>query len=202
MLICLRIKKQYAPIERRLGAPKRILLICGIFLRTFARNTDDMDDCYPRHLISVKDQVTWRCTRRFPTGDRRRSSVFIAPLSLPQERNPLRHEKSSRTGKKHTPKISIANRGYGEKSQIPLSSILPRKSAFEKPENSPNSLPSASWRIKTGLQKRIWHACSPADFIPPQSQWRCNCPLPRRSAAHWMRENAVWAALERKKACA
>ena len=78
MLICLRIKKQYAPIERRLGAPKRILLICGIFLRTFARNTDDMDDCYPRHLISVKDQVTWRCTRRFPTGDRRRSSVFIA----------------------------------------------------------------------------------------------------------------------------
>ena len=29
MLICLRIKKQYAPIERRLGAPKRILLICG-----------------------------------------------------------------------------------------------------------------------------------------------------------------------------
>ena len=88
MLIYLRIKKQYAPIERRLGAPKRILLICGIFLRTFARNTDDMDDCYPRHLISVKDQVTWRCTRRFPTGDRRRSSVFIALWSPQQRRNP------------------------------------------------------------------------------------------------------------------
>ena len=88
MLICLRIKKQYAPIERRLGAPKRILLICGIFLRTFARNTDDMDDCYPRHLISVKDQVTWRCTRRFPKGDRRRSSVFIALWSPQQRRNP------------------------------------------------------------------------------------------------------------------
>ncbi len=88
MLICLRIKKQYAPIERRLGAPKRILLICGIFLRTFARNTDDMDDCYPRLLISVKDQVTWRCTRRFPTGDRRRSSVFIALWSPQQRRNP------------------------------------------------------------------------------------------------------------------
>ena len=88
MLICLRIKKQYAPIERRLGAPKRILLICGIFLRTFARNTDDMDDCYPRHLISVKDQVTWRCTRRFPTDDRRRSSVFIALWSPQQRRNP------------------------------------------------------------------------------------------------------------------
>ena len=81
-------------------------------------------------------------------------------------------------------KIRIAKRGYGEKSQIPLSSILPRKSAFEKPENSPNSLPSASWCIKIGLQKRIWHACSPVDFIPPQSQWRCNCLLPRRSAAH------------------
>ena len=125
-----------------------------------------------------------------PFGRSRRSEI------------PLRHEKSSRIGKKHTPKISIAKRGYGEKSQIPLSSILPRKSAFEKPENSPNSLPSTSWCIKIGLQKRIWHACSPADFIPPQSQWRCNCPLPRRSAAHWMRENAVWAALERKKACA
>ncbi len=97
---------------------------------------------------------------------------------------PLRQEKSSHTGKTHA-KIRIAKRGYGEKSQIPLSSILPRKSAFEKPENSPNSLPSASWCIKIGLQKRIWHACSPAaDFIPPQSQWRCNCPLPRRSAAH------------------
>ena len=122
--------------------------------------------------------LTWECKRRFPKGDRK------ALWSLPQERNPLRHEKSSRTGKKHTPKISIANRGYGEKSQIPLSSILPRKSAFEKPKNPPNSLPSTSWRIKIGLQKRIWHACSPADFIPPQSQWRCNCPLPRRSAAH------------------
>ena len=93
-------------------------------------------------------------------------------------------KKNQVTQEKHTPKIRIANRGYGEKSQIPLSSILPRKSAFEKPENSPNSLPSTSWRIKIGLQKRIWHACSPADFIPPQSQWRCNCPLPRRSAAH------------------
>ena len=122
--------------------------------------------------------LTWECKRRFPKGDRK------ALWSLPQERNPLQHEKSSRTGKKHTPKIRIAKRGYGEKSQIPLSSILPRKSAFEKPENSPNSLPSTSWRIKIGLQKRIWHACSPADFIPPQSQWRCNCPLPRRSAAH------------------
>ena len=122
--------------------------------------------------------LTWECKRRFPKGDRK------ALWSLPQERNPLRHEKSSRIGKKHTPKIRIAKRGYGEKSQIPLSSILPRKSAFEKPENSPNSLPSTSWCIKIGLQKRIWHACSPADFIPPQSQWRCNCPLPRRSAAH------------------
>jgi hypothetical protein len=93
-------------------------------------------------------------------------------------------KKNQVTQEKHTPKISIAKRGYGEKSQIPLSSILPRKSAFEKPENSPNSLPSASWCIKIGLQKRIWHACSPADFIPPQSQWRCNCPLPRRGAAH------------------
>ena len=127
--------------------------------------------------------LTWECKRRFPKGDRRRSSVFIALWSRPQTRNPR-----------------IAKRGYGEKSQIPLSSILPRKSAFEKPENSPNSLPSASWCIKIGLQKRIWHACSPADFIPPQSQWRCNCPLPRRSAAHWMLENAIWAALERKKA--
>ena len=129
--------------------------------------------------------LTWECKRRFPKGDRRHSSVFIALWSRPQTRNPR-----------------IAKRGYGEKSQIPLSSILPRKSAFEKPENSSNSLPSTSWCIKIGLQKRIWHACSPADFIPPQSQWRCNCPLPRRSAAHWMRENAVWAALERKKACA
>ena len=130
--------------------------------------------------------LTWECKRRFPKGDRRHSSVFIALWSRPQTRNPR-----------------IAKRGYGEKSQIPLSSILPRKSAFEKPENSPNSLPSASWRIKIGLQKRIWHACSPAvilfpdenaqadgagesgnRIIPPQSQWRCNCPLPRRSAAH------------------
>ena len=140
--------------------------------------------------------LTWECKRRFPKGDRK------ALWSLPQERNPLRHEKSSHTGKTHA-KIRIAKRGYGEKSQIPLSSILPRKSAFEKPENSPNSLPSASWCIKIGLQKRIWHACSPAvilfpdenaqadgagesgnRIIPPQSQWRCNCLLPRRSAAH------------------
>ena len=58
MLIYLRIKKQYAPIERRLGAPKRILLICGIFLRTFVRNiglrykpaSDDVDDMPSSYL--------------------------------------------------------------------------------------------------------------------------------------------------------
>lgn len=54
MLIYLRIKKQYAPIERRLGAPKRILLICGIFLRTFARNTDDMEIATPVTLSPLK----------------------------------------------------------------------------------------------------------------------------------------------------
>ena len=140
--------------------------------------------------------VTGLCTAKVSKG--RSQSPLVAPAGA---KSPC-DKKKQVTQEKHTPKISIAKRGYGEKSQIPLSSILPRKSAFEKPENSPNSLPSASWRIKTGLQKRIWHACSPADFIPPQSQWRCNCPLPRRSAAHWMRENAVWAALERKKACA
>ncbi len=140
--------------------------------------------------------VTGVCTAKGSRG--RSQSPLVAPAGA---KSPC-DMKNQVTQEKHTPKISIANRGYGEKSQIPLSSILPRKSAFEKPENSPNSLPSASWCIKIELQKRIWHACSPADFIPPQSQWRCNCPLPRRSAAHWMRENAVWAALERKKACA
>ena len=140
--------------------------------------------------------VTGVCTAKGSRG--RSQSPLVAPAGA---KSPC-DMKNQVTQEKHTPKISIANRGYGEKSQIPLSFILPRKSAFEKPENSPNSLPSTSWCIKIGLQKRIWHACSPADFIPPQSQWRCNCPLPRRSAAHWMRENAVWAALERKKACA
>ena len=138
--------------------------------------------------------VTGVCTAKVSKG--RSQSPLVAPAGAKSPCN----MKNQVTQEKHTPKIRIAKRGSGEKSQIPLSSILPRKSAFEKPENSPNSLPSASWCIKTGLQKRIWHACSPADFIPPQSQWRCNCPLPRRSAAHWMRENAVWAALERKKA--
>ena len=140
--------------------------------------------------------VTGVCTAKVSKGRAQSPLVASADAKSPCDK------KNQVTQEKHTPKISIAKRGYGEKSQIPLSSILPRKSAFEKPENSPNSLPSASWRIKIGPQKRIWHACSPADFIPPQSQWRCNCPLPRRSAAHWMRENAVWAALERKKACA
>ena len=146
--------------------------------------------------------VTGVCTAKGSRGQSQTFVCFHCPLVAPAGAKSPCDKKKQVTQEKHTPKISIANRGYGEKSQIPLSSILPRKSAFEKPENSPNSLPSASWRIKTGLQKRIWHACSPADFIPPQSQWRCNCPLPRRSAAHWMRENAVWAALERKKACA
>ena len=122
--------------------------------------------------------VTGVCTAKVSKG--RSQSPLVAPAGA---KSPC-DMKNQVTQEKHTPKISIANRGYGEKSQIPLSSILPRKSAFEKPENSPNSLPSASWCIKIGLQKRIWHACSPADFIPPQSQWRCNCPLPRRSAAH------------------
>ena len=141
--------------------------------------------------------LTWECKRRFPKGDRK------ALWSLPQERNPPATRKIKSHRKNTRQKISIAKRGYGEKSQIPLSSILPRKSAFEKPENSPNSLPSASWCIKIGLQKRIGHACSPAvilfpdenaqadgagesgnRIIPPQSQWRCNCPLPRRSAVH------------------
>ena len=112
-----------------------------------------------------------------------KGAIAKPPCRSRRSEIPLRQEKSSHTGKTHA-KIRIAKRGYGEKSQIPLSSILPRKSAFEKPKNPPNSLPSTSWRIKIGLQKRIWHACSPADFIPPQSQWRCNCPLPRRSAAH------------------
>ena len=85
-----------------------------------------------------------------------------SPLVAPAGAKSPCDKKKQVTQEKHTPKISIAKRGYGEKSQIPLSSILPRKSAFEKPENSPNSLPSASWCIKTGLQKRIWHACSPA----------------------------------------
>ena len=141
--------------------------------------------------------VTGVCTAKVFKG--RSQSPLVAPAGA---KSPC-DMKNQVTQEKHTPKISIAKRGYGEKSQIPLSSILPRKSAFEKPENSPNSLPSTSWRIKIGLQKRIWHACSPAvilfpdenaqadgagesgnRIIPPQSQWRCNCPLPRRSAAH------------------
>ncbi len=123
--------------------------------------------------------VTGVCTAKVSKGRAQSPLVASADAKSPCDK------KNQVTQEKHTPKISIAKRGYGEKSQIPLSSILPRKSAFEKPENSPNSLPSASWCIKIGLQKRIWHACSPAaDFIPPQSQWRCNCPLPRRSAAH------------------
>ena len=122
--------------------------------------------------------VTGVCTAKGSRG--RSQSPLVAPAGA---KSPC-DMKNQVTQEKHTPKIRIANRGYGEKSQIPLSSILPRKSAFEKPENSPNSLPSASWCIKIGLQKRIWHACSPVDFIPPQSQWRCNCLLPRRSAAH------------------
>ena len=141
--------------------------------------------------------VTGMCTAKGSRG--RSQSPLVAPAGA---KSPC-DKKNQVTQEKHTPKIRIAKRGYGEKSQIPLSSILPRKSAFEKPENSPNSLPSTSWRIKIGLQKRIWHACSPAvilfpdenaqadgagesgnRIIPPQSQWRCNCPLPRRSAAH------------------
>ena len=122
--------------------------------------------------------VTGVCTAKGSRG--RSQSPLVAPAGA---KSPC-DKKKQVTQEKHTPKISIAKRGYGEKSQIPLSSILPRKSAFEKPENSPNSLPSTSWRIKIGLQKRILHPCSPADFIPPQSQWRCNCPLPRRSAVH------------------
>ena len=128
------------------------------FFRVFIHSSPTLS---PVSTSYGKDQYQECALRRFPKGDRK------ALWSRPQTRNPR-----------------IAKRGYGEKSQIPLSSILPRKSAFEKPENSPNSLPSASWCIKIGLQKRIWHACSPADFIPPQSQWHCNCPLPRRSAVH------------------
>ena len=128
-------------------------------------------------------QVTAKTSNRSVHCEGVKGAIAKPPCRSRRSEIPLRQEKSSHTGKTHA-KIRIANRGYGEKSQIPLSFILPRKSAFEKPENSPNSLPSTSWRIKIGLQKRILHPCSPADFIPPQSQWRCNCPLPRRSAVH------------------
>ena len=92
--------------------------------------------------------VTEVCTAKVSKGRSQSPLVASAGAKSPCDK------KKQVTQEKHTPKISIAKRGYGEKSQIPLSSILPRKSAFEKPENSPNSLPSASWCIKIGLQKR------------------------------------------------
>ena len=65
------------------------------------------------------DQQQECALRRGQGGDRRRSSVFIAPLSLPQERNPLQHEKSSRIGKKHTPKSTSRKEVMGKNRKFP-----------------------------------------------------------------------------------
>ena len=128
-------------------------------------------------------QVTAKTSNRSVHCEGVKGAIAKPPCRSRRSEIPLRQEKSSHTGKTHA-KIRIAKRGYGEKSQIPLSSILPRKSAFEKPKNPPNSLPSTSWRIKTGLQKRIWHACSPADF-------RCDSRHPA-DAGHGHFDVGLW----------
>ena len=151
--------------------------------------------------------------RRFPKGDRK------ALWSLPQERNPLQHEKSSRIGKKHTPKSASRKEVPGKNRKFPYRPFYHENPHLKSPKIPPIPCHPRHGASKQGCKSAFGTLAAPLlhyfqmKMRKQMAQVNLEIVLFRhnRNGAVivrflvaalriWMLENAVWAALERKKA--
>ena len=76
-------------------------------------------------------------------------TCFHALWSLPQERNPLQHEKSSRIGKKHTPKSASRKEVMGKNRKFPY-----RPFYHENPHLKSPKIPPIPCQARHGASKQ------------------------------------------------
>ena len=157
--------------------------------------------------------LTWECKRRFPKGDRK------ALWSRPQTRNPLRHEKSSRIGKKHMPKSASRKEVPGKNRKFPYHPFYHENPHLKSPKIPPIPCQAPHGASKQGCKSAFGTLAALLLYYfqmkmrKQMAQVNLEIVLFRHNrngavivcflveALHiWMLENAVWAALERKKA--
>ena len=144
--------------------------------------------------------LTWECKRRFPKGDRRHSSVFIALWSRPQTRNSLRHEKSSRIGKKHTPKSASRKEVMGKNRKFPYRSFYHENPHLKSPKIPPIPCQARHGASKQGCKSAFGTLAALLILFRHNRNGAVIVRFLVTALRIWMLENAVWAALERKKA--
>ena len=139
--------------------------------------------------------LTWECKRRFPKGDRK------ALWSLPQERNPLQHEKSSRTGKKHTPKSASRTEVMGKNRKFPYRPFYHENPHLKSPKIPPILCQARHGASKQGCKSAFGTlAALHGDLFRHNRNGAVIVRFLVEALRIWMLENAVWATLERKKA--
>ena len=138
--------------------------------------------------------LTWECKRRFPKGDRK------ALWSLPQERNPLQHEKSSRIGKKHMPKSASRKEVMGKNRKFPYRPFYHENPHLKSPKIPPIPCQAPHGASKQGCKSAFGTLAAPLILFRHNRNGAVIVRFLVEALRIWMLENAVWAALERKKA--
>ena len=149
---------------------------------------------FPRIHKQRYRPLTWECKRRFPKGDRK------ALWSLPQERNPLQHEKSSRTGKKHTPKSASRKEVMGKNRKFPYRPFYHENPHLKSPKIPPIPCHPRHGASKQGCKSAFGTLAAPLILFRHNRNGAVIVRFLVEALCIWMLENAVWAALERKKA--
>ena len=140
--------------------------------------------------------LTWECKRRFPKGDRK------ALWSLPQERNPpvTRKIKSHR---KNTRQKSVSRKEVmGKNRKFPYRPFYHENPHLKSPKIPPIPCQARHGASKQGCKSAFGTLAAPLILFRHNRNGAVIVRFLVEALRIWMLENAVWAALERKKACA